>query len=131
MLSALLLDGLGSSVCFIGLQKTGSGPCISIILEFGCKMYLNSLQEVLISDAETLSISNIRFAVLWIAESSKAIGLPTAQTRTHTRTTLAKIKTYQPTLAQTKEIPNTSYQIAKDVIIKDIKTLIRSKSFNY
>ena len=58
----------------------------------------------LIPDTETLSISNLPFAVGWIAGSSKAIGLPTSQTRIHARITLAKNKTYQPTLAQTKEI---------------------------
>ena len=31
--------------------------------------------------ARTLSISNLPFAVRWIAESSKALGLPTSQTR--------------------------------------------------
>ena len=36
--------------------------------------------------------------------TDKAIGLPTSQTRTHTRTTLAKNKTYHPTLARTKDI---------------------------
>ena len=53
-----------------------------------------------------LSRSNLPFAVHWIAESSKAIGLPTSQTRIHSRTTLplAKNKTYQPTLARTKDI---------------------------
>ena len=73
-------------------------------MEFGDKMNLDSLQEGLIPGTETLSISNLPFAVRWIAESSKAIGLPTSQTRTHARTTLAKNKTYQPTLARTKDI---------------------------
>ena len=73
-------------------------------MEFGDKMNLDSLQEGLIPGTETLSISNLPFAVRWIAESSKAIGLPTSETRTHARTTLAKNKTYQPTLARTKDI---------------------------
>ena len=46
------------------------------ILEFGDKMNLDSLQEGLILDTETLSISNLPFAVHWIAESSKAVDLP-------------------------------------------------------
>ena len=65
----------------IGLQKT-----VDHILEFGDKMNLDSLQEGLIPDTETLSRSNLPFTVHWIAESSKAVGLPTSQT-THTRTT--------------------------------------------
>ena len=67
-------------------------------------MNLDSLQEGLIPDTETLSISNLPFAVRWIAESSKAIGLPTSQTRTQARTTFGQNKTYQPTLARTKDI---------------------------
>ena len=42
------------------------------ILEFGDKMNLDSLQEGLIPDTETLSRSNLPFAVYWIAESSKS-----------------------------------------------------------
>ena len=74
------------------------------ILEFGDKMNLDSLQEGFIPDAATLSRSILPFAVRLIVDSSKAIGLPTSQTRTHTRTTLAKNKTYQLTLARTKDI---------------------------
>ena len=74
------------------------------ILEFGDKMNLDSLQEVLIPDTETLPEANLPFTLHWIAESSKATGLLTSQTKTHTWTTLAKNKTYQPTLARTKDI---------------------------
>ena len=98
-LSALLFDRLGFSAC-----SHWTAENVTHILEFGNKMNLNYFQEGLIPDKETLSISNLPFAVRWIAESCKAIGLPTSQTRTHTRTTLAKNKIYQPTLAQTKEI---------------------------
>ena len=98
-LTALLFDRLGSSACCHWTAEN-----VDHILEFGDKINLDSLQEGLIPDTETLSRSNLPFAVHWIAESSKAIGLPTSQTRTHTRTSLAKNKTYQPTLARTKNI---------------------------
>ena len=98
-LSALLFDRLGSSACCHWTAEN-----VDHILEFSDKMNLDSLQEGLTLDTETLSIVNLPFAVRWIAESSKAIDLPTSQTRTHARTTLAKNKTYQPTLAQTEEI---------------------------
>ena len=92
-LSALLLDRLGSSACCLWTAEN-----VDNILEFGGKMNLDSLQEGLKSDTETFSRSILPFAVHWIAESSKAVGLPTSQTRTHTRTTLAKNKTYQPNI---------------------------------
>ena len=95
-LSDLLFNRLGSSVCCHWTAEN-----VDHILEFGDKMYLDSLQEGLIPDMETLSISNLPFTVCWIAGSSKAIGLPTSQTRTHAWSTLAKNKAYQPTLAQT------------------------------
>ena len=98
-LSALLFDRLGSSACCHWTVEN-----MDHILEFGDKMNLDSLQEGLIPDTETLSRSNLPFAVHWIAESSKVISLPTSQTRTHTRIILAKNKTYQLALAQTKDI---------------------------
>ena len=82
----------------IGLQKTWT------YLGIWRQMNLDSLQEGLIPDTETLSISNLPFAVRWIAESSKAIGLPTSQTGTQAWTTFGQNKTYQPTLARTKDI---------------------------
>ena len=88
-LSALVFDRLGSSACCHSTAEN-----VDHILEFGDKINLDSLQEELIPGTETLPISNLPFAVRWIAESSKAIGLPTSQTRTHARTTLAKNKTY-------------------------------------
>ena len=95
-LSALLLDRLGSSACCHWTAEN-----VDNMLEFGNKMKLDSLQLGLVPYTETLSISNLPFAVHWIAESSKAMGLPTSQTRTLTWTTLVKNKTYQPTLART------------------------------
>ena len=86
----------------IGLQKT-SGPYLGIWRQNEFRFFAAGT-EGLIPDTETLSISIPPFAERWIAESSKAIGLPTSQTRTHARTTLAKNKTYQPTLARTKDI---------------------------
>ena len=71
-LSALLFDKLGSSACCHWTAEN-----VDHILEFGNKMNLDSLQEGLIPYTETLSISNLPFAVRWIAESSKAIDLPT------------------------------------------------------
>ena len=70
-LSALLFDKLGSSAC---CHRTAEN--VDHILEFGDKMNLNSLQEGLTPDTEMLSISNLPFAVHWIAESSKAADLP-------------------------------------------------------
>ena len=98
-LSALLFNRLGSSACFHGTAEN-----VDHILEFGDKKNLDYLQEGLIPNTETLSISNLPFAVRWIAESSNAIGLPTSQTRTHLRTTFGQNKTYQPNLARTKDI---------------------------
>ena len=100
-LSALLFDRLGSSACCHWTAEN-----VDHILEFGDKTNSDSLQEGLIPDTEMLSRSNLPFAVHRIAESSwlTAIGLPTSQTRTHTRTTLAKNKTYQPTLVRTKDV---------------------------
>ena len=70
--------------CFISLfDKLSSSACchwtaenVDHILEFGDKMNLDSLQEGLIPDTGTLPISNLPFAVHWIAESSKAVDLP-------------------------------------------------------
>ena len=115
-LSALLFNRPGSSACCHWTAEN-----VDHILEFGDKMNLDSLQEGLIPDTETLSRSNLPFTVHWIAESSKAVGLPTSQT-THTRTTLAKDKTYQPTLAQTKDI------LAKTL---DTKTEGQNRSIKY
>ena len=70
-LSALLFDKLGSSACCHWTAEN-----VDQILEFGDKMNLDSLQEGLIPDTETPSISNLPFAVHWIAESSKAVDLP-------------------------------------------------------
>ena len=71
-LSALLFDKLGSSTCCHWTAEN-----VDHILEFGDKMSLDSLQEGLIPDTETFSISNLpQFAVHWIAESSKAVDLP-------------------------------------------------------
>ena len=81
-LSALLFNRLGSSACCHWTAEN-----VGHILEFGNKMNLDSLQEGLIPNTEMLSIGNLPFAVCWIAESSKAIGLPTSQTRIHARTT--------------------------------------------
>ena len=97
-LLALLFDKLGFSACCHWTAEN-----VDHILEFGYKMNLDSFQEGLIPDTKTLSVSNLPFAIRWIAGSSKAIGLPTSQTTTYARTTLAKNKTYLPTLAQTKE----------------------------
>ena len=100
-LPALLFDRIGPQLVH---RCHWTAENVDHILEFGDKMNLDSLQEGLIPDTKMPSISNLPFAVHWIAESSKAIGFPTSQTRTHARTTLAKNKTYQPTLAQTKDI---------------------------
>ena len=70
-LSALLFDKLNSSTC---CHRTAEN--VDHILEFGDKMNLDSLQEGLIPDTETLSISNLPFTVHWIAEGSKAVDLP-------------------------------------------------------
>ena len=97
-LSALLFDRLVSSAfCHWTAEN------VDHILEFGDKMNSDFAGRIY-TRTETLSRSNLPFAVHWIAGSSKAIGLPTPQTRTHTRTTLAKNKIYQPTLARTKDI---------------------------
>ena len=53
-LSALLFNKLGSSAC---CHRTAEN--VDHILEFGDKMNLDSLQEGLISDTETFSISNL------------------------------------------------------------------------
>ena len=95
----MLFDTLCSSACCHWTAEN-----VDHILEFGDKMNLDSLQEVLIPDTETLPEANLPFTLHWIAESSKATGLLTSQTKTHTWTTLAKNKTYQPTLARTKDI---------------------------
>ena len=70
-LSALLFNKLGSSACCHWTAEN-----VDHILEFGNKMNLDSLQEGLIPDTEMLSISNLPFAVHWIAESSKVVDLP-------------------------------------------------------
>ena len=70
-LSALLFDNLGSSACCHWTAEN-----VDHILECGNKMNLDSLQEGLIPDTKMLSISNLPFAVHWIAESSKAVDLP-------------------------------------------------------
>ena len=57
-LSALLLDKIGSSACC-----HWTAEIVDHILEFGNKMNLDSLQEGLIPDTETLSISNLPVAV--------------------------------------------------------------------
>ena len=67
---ALLFDKLGSSACCHWTAKN-----VDHILEFGDKMNLDSLQEGLIPDRETLPTSNLPFAAHWIAESSKAVAL--------------------------------------------------------
>ena len=69
--SALLFDKLGSSACCHWTAEN-----VDRILEFGDKMNLDSLQEGLIPNTETLSISNLPFAVHWIVESSKTVDLP-------------------------------------------------------
>ena len=61
---------LGSSVCCHWTAENVDH--ISHILEFGDKIYLDSLQEELTPDTETLPIKHLPFAVRWIAESSKA-----------------------------------------------------------
>ena len=70
-LSALLFDKLGSSACCHCTAEN-----VDHILEFGNKMNLDSLQEGLVPNTETLSISNLPFAVPWIVESSKVVDLP-------------------------------------------------------
>ena len=52
--------------------REGGRQCCFISLSVS----VYSLQEGLIADTETLSISNLPFAVHWIAESSKAVDLP-------------------------------------------------------
>ena len=69
-LSALLFDKLGSSPCCHWTAEN-----VDHILEFGDKITLDSLQEGLLPDIEMLSVSNLPFAVHWIAESSKAVDL--------------------------------------------------------
>ena len=69
--SALLFVKLGSSACCHWTAEN-----VDQILDFGHKMNLDSLQEGLIPDTETLSISNLPFAIHWITESSKAVDLP-------------------------------------------------------
>ena len=71
-LSAFLFDRLGSSACCHWTAEN-----MDHILESGDKMNLDSLQLGLILDTETFFISNLPFAVRWIVESSKAMGLPT------------------------------------------------------
>ena len=66
-----LFDKLGSSACCHWTTEN-----VDRILEFGDKMNLDSLQEGLIPNTETLSISNLPLAVHWIVESSKAVDLP-------------------------------------------------------
>ena len=102
-LSALLFDGLGSSSCCHWTAENVGTISWNLATKWIFRFFAAGT-EGLIPDTETLSISIPPFAVRWIAESSKAIGLPTSQTRTHARTTLAKNKTYQPTLARTKDI---------------------------
>ena len=68
--SALLFHKLGSSACCHWTAEN-----VDHILEFGKKINLDSLQEGLIPDTETLSLSNLPFAIHWIAESSKAVNL--------------------------------------------------------
>ena len=69
-LSALLFDKLGSSACCHWTAEN-----VDHILEFGDKINLDSLQEGLIPDTEMLSISNLPFAIHWIAANSKAVDL--------------------------------------------------------
>ena len=77
----------GRQCCFMTLSalfdKLGSLACchwtaenVDHILKFDGKMNLDSLLEGLIPDTETLSISNLPFAVHWITESSKTVDLP-------------------------------------------------------
>ena len=62
-LSAFLFDRLGSSACCHWTAEN-----VDHILESGGKMNLDSLQEGLIPDTETLSRSNLPFIVHWIAD---------------------------------------------------------------
>ena len=70
------------------------------ILEFGDKMNLDSFQEGLIPDTETLSISNLPLVCAGLQRAAER-----SACRHHKQEhTLAKNKTYQFTLAQTKDI---------------------------
>ena len=70
----LLFDKPCSSACCHWTAEN-----VDHILEFSDKMNLDSLQEGLIPDTQTLSISNLPFAVHWIAESSKVVDFTDGQ----------------------------------------------------
>ena len=77
-LSALLFDRLWF-LSLLSLDCRNCGPYLGIWRQNEFRFFSGRTY----TRYRNASISNLPFAVRWIAESSRAIGFPTSQTRTH------------------------------------------------